>query len=191
MRKRTAFLIGAAVGVPMFMLAALYASVSGGWDDAFRPKKTESSREVRAARERALPRVDEYTNGLPGGFGEPVSECDQGQHNWKIDDDYDVSCVLRTTAVVTGRERELAADVRELHETLTRLGWRPRFGDGLLEGSARRVPALGTREYLRDGVVLKIAWGDAARPPRSAPDTRIEDGDYATELTVRLPYYED
>ena len=198
-RRIVLWVVAAVLAVPVVLAAMLYASLSGGWDDAFRPKKTESSRDVRAAREKAEPKLRERTAGLPGTFGPSANECDEGQHNWKVDDDYDVACELLTTSVSREPVAAFRERTRALHETLTRAGWRPTGSFGLpevmrtyerAEVRARGVGSLSTAEYERDDALLTVSWADAKNPtPRYGGDVRVGDGEYAAVLTVRLPYY--
>jgi hypothetical protein len=95
------------VGLALFV-AAVVVSLSGGLDDVLDVgKPTEDSRKVEKARDRAVPTVERQhaavVRGLPGeDTGIRVSDdaCDQGQHNWKVDDDYDLDCVLSRGTVL-------------------------------------------------------------------------------------------
>lgn len=125
---------GIALAVVVFFVV-MYASVSGGWDDAFRPKKSASDEDVREAREKAEPahaqRVEALTAAIRAEFGKSFrsaeadrarSECQEGQHNWKIDDEYDVRCELVTEIALHVRAgNESPRNV--LHRSLSRERW--------------------------------------------------------------------
>lgn len=97
-------LLGAALAAALgcvLWVGALVVAFSGGLDDVLDVRKpTEDSRSVVKARERAAREVparhEEVTAALPASTGVQVSEdgCRVGQHNWKVDHDYDLDCVL-------------------------------------------------------------------------------------------------
>lgn len=163
--------------VPVVLAVFFYASMSGGWDDAFRRKKDASHRDVREARKRAEPVVAEQARELrleP----EPYREhCAEGQHNWKIDNDFDVSCELLATAAMQVPDR-LEPRMHALHDQLTAAGWRPGAGGGIpntlmqYRDSPRGLPSV---TYERDADSrLVIEW------PSSTD----------VELTLRYRFYE-
>lgn len=60
------------------------------------------------------------------------SYCDIGQHNWKIDDPYDLVCREVRREILAGQAPTLAADLRAIHAALLAAGYVP-AGDGLPE----------------------------------------------------------
>jgi len=170
--------LAAVACVALFVVAALYASLSGGWDDAFRPKKSETDSDVREAREKAEPEQVQRTEQLMASVraalgtalqsadeGEPRSECEEGQHNWKIDDEYDLRCEHVTKVAV--RIRSGGASRRAaLHQRLVRDGWSVDGGSGIQD-------ATGFAMYEAPGYQLQI---------QAASRT--------LELTLRHPYFE-
>lgn len=98
----------ACLGAALFV-AAVVVSLSGGLDDALDVRKpTRDSAhvvEARTAAEAALPaRWEEVTRGVPGATGITLTDggCTEGQHNWKIDDSFDLDCVASLAEVVQG-----------------------------------------------------------------------------------------
>lgn len=151
--------------MPVVAVLFLYASVSGGWDDAFRPKKTAASGEVRDARKDAGPVLAREADDLGLTIGQPDERCLEGQHNWKIDDEYDVSCELVATAPV---DRD---GLDAFGAQLAAAGWRPESGLGLDRTRAER----GTAYYERgDDLRLTVEWYSGAG-----------------EATLRYRFYED
>lgn len=153
------FLVGAGV----LALLVLYASVSGGWDDAFRPKKTESSGDVREARERAGPELESglefVQHAVRTAFGSslvrndagpPTSDCDEGQHNWKIDDEYDLRCDLVTVVDVRVAGSISPAGLTVLHRALVERGWTA-VGGGIAESRLAFYESPGFRLEARRG----------------------------------------
>lgn len=98
----------ACLGAVLFV-AAVIVSFSGGLDDVLDVRKpTRDSGHVvkaRTAAVAALPaRLAEVTGGVPGATGVqlPDDGCSVGQHNWKIDDSFDLDCVASLTEVWQG-----------------------------------------------------------------------------------------
>ena len=77
-----------------------------------------------------------WTGGPDGGDRVTGSYCAIGQHNWKRDDPYDVSCREVRREVLAGRAETMASDLRAVHEALLAGGYAP-VGDGLTEELAR------------------------------------------------------
>ena len=100
--------VAAVLGCVLFV-AAVAVSLSGGLDDVLDLRKpSEDSREVQRARERAADGADALRDELLavvplGDTGVRVArdDCSVGQHNWKIDDPYDLDCSLARTSVHT------------------------------------------------------------------------------------------
>jgi hypothetical protein len=158
------------LGAGVLALLTLYASVSGGWDDAFRPKKTESSGEVRRARERGGPvldaRVREVREAVDAAFGAsvvsddagpPTSECEEGQHNWKIDDEYDLRCDLVTEIDVRTKGALSPASLTDLDRALRADGWTS-TGGGVTQSRLAFYESSGFRLEARrdDGLTLTV-----------------------------------
>ena len=60
------------------------------------------------------------------GRGQVEPPCAVGQHNWKIDDDYDLACDLQRIEVVAAPTRQtFASDMRALDTALRAEGWAP------------------------------------------------------------------
>ena len=60
------------------------------------------------------------------GRGQVQPPCAVGQHNWKIDDDFDLACSLSRVEVVTAPRREtFTSDMRALDAALRAEGWSP------------------------------------------------------------------
>ena len=107
----------AVLGSALFV-AAVVVSFSGGLDDVldFRNPSPDSG-SVRTARAEAVPRVAELANDLTDGA--PLADsgirvqrdvCQTGQHNWKVDDDFDLRCTASMGVVLSGSD---ASAVRE------------------------------------------------------------------------------
>ena len=128
------FVLGAA-----FVLY-VWVGLSGGWDDAFRfDRPTEADPAVQAAREEVESRLVEESAGRVAEVVRPALgpgatragwvvlrlPCDEGQHNWKIDDDFDLACQLEVMEVVTLDDRAgFRAEMVALDEALRSEGWR-------------------------------------------------------------------
>ncbi len=169
MRRRGKVAIGVLVvvlGVPLVALLFLYASLSGGWDDAFRPKKSASSKEVREAREKAEPVLAAEAKTLGVSLGEVTEHCAEGQHNWKIDDDYDISCEVSATTPLSNDPTAL----RALHQRLVAAGWRVQHG--LDVPRALETNARGAYYERGSDLRLSLDWGTSE------------------ELTLAYRYYE-
>ena len=88
-----------------------------------------AARELTADADRLTATVVEPALG-PGaaraGRGEVRPPCSVGQHNWKIDDDFDLACDLYRVEVVAAPRREtFTADMQVLDEALRAEGWTP------------------------------------------------------------------
>lgn len=181
MSRRARIVLGvvAAVAFVVVLLTmTMYASISGGWDDAFRRKKSETDSDVRAAREKAEPeqvrRTEQLMASVRAALGpalrnaderEPRSECYEGRHDWKNDDEYDVRCVYITNVEVSIRAG--GASRRDaLHQRLVRDGWSVDGGSGIGENT-------GFALYDAPGFQLQI---------------QVAAG--TLELTLRHPYFE-
>lgn len=176
-----ALLLGAVAVVVWFV-----AMLSGGLDDLLGgPGPREDDARVVEAGEVARAKLAAEADDLLGltGGGEPVataeaSRCQEGQHNWKIDDPYDLSCSRDHTAIVVGGPATtFREDMVDLDAALVRAGWVPASSsipevlegywdgrDSILEGNPgwtypHRMPSAG---YTRDDMGLSVDWLEAA-----------------------------
>lgn len=154
--------------------ALVVVAFSGGVDELFRgDPPREDDPEVVAARQQAsvdlAADTDAVADGtalpaLPAGAarlggGEVHPECWEGQHNWKIDDDYDLICHLERIEVFTVPQRDgFRADMVALDDELRAAGWTSThspmdsvlddYGDDLAASSSREP---GTGPTARSG----------------------------------------
>lgn len=108
------------------------AMMSGGFDDLFSgegPKTTdekvvavneraqeENQRELRSMEERHVrPALGPTSQVLATAR---TSRCETGQHNWKVDDSYDLRCQVSDAVMVTGRTAGLREEVLALHRSI-------------------------------------------------------------------------
>ena len=212
---------GVLLAAGLLWLAAVF---SGGLDDllsAGRPE--EGDARVVEVRERTRAALDEDRATLIDDVVEPTlgvgavvatgggGHCAVGQHNWKIDDPYDLSCTELSAAVVVGDEALFRHQVLALHQRLVAAGWSPPDGQAGADRSslAARVrdswdvrgsfgregygPAdLPSAEYARNGQALRVEWmgpeGDSALAFRwfevelRTPDGRRVSNDGAASL---------
>lgn len=135
--------VGLTLAAGGLFVAAVVVSFIGGVDELFRgDPPREGDPEVVAARqaadrdlvdERALaePALASVSGGALLGGGRVQPTCRQGQHNWKIDDDYDLACQLTRLAVVAVPDgAAFRVDMGELHERLLASGWEERRAAG-------------------------------------------------------------
>jgi hypothetical protein len=134
-------LFGLLVALLIASLVGAFESLLGGDD----PPRPEDARVV-AARERAsgplaadAERVTTVVGPALGpgavtlGGGEVRPYCTQGQHNWKIDDDFDLICDLEHVQLVAVQDKgSFRADMAALDAALVADGWSPysQFGMG-------------------------------------------------------------
>ncbi len=200
--------IALVVGVPALVvvgfLAAIYISLSGGIDDLFRgDPPREGDPEVVDARQaaaadlaaddaRTRPALRAVTAGRLVGGGSVHPACQVGQHNWKIDDDFDLLCRLTHLSVVGADSRAGFEDeMRELHEQLLAEGWQERRSGGKMRGLPMVI-----EDYWRE-----LAGGDYTpdRLPPASYERSVDDRVHALEVswaergsdTGRITYYDD
>lgn len=207
----------------------LVVTLSGGLDDVWpRSRPTERSPQVVQARTAAEPAVAAELTALvdgpvrsalgpslrPTSTGPPATtdECERGQHNWKIDDPYDLRCTMRATVMVVAGNVGFREQMLRLHDALVAAGWRQTPEDsGIPEavtdywdafaGPFPNSPTmddvysqadLPSRRYLRvdDATTqLEVDWTD--RSDRHQPEAAsVGEGDYGLLLTVRRQYFE-
>jgi hypothetical protein len=139
-----ALLLAVAGLVVLFLIYAglAFASLVGAFDSLGGDPPREGDPEVVAARqasaaslrqEAALVTQSAVLPSLPEGSavlaqGEVVPPCQEGQHNWKIDDDFDLACSQSRREVVTVPDQvSFRADMVRLDAALRDQGWRPAF----------------------------------------------------------------
>jgi len=165
----------------------------------------EDDPQVGAAREAATARlaadsellaVAVLAPGLgPGaervGRGQVLPPCSVGQHNWKIDDDYDLACDLQRIEVVAAPRREtFTSDMLALDEALRAQGWTPSpvgtMADELRDWTGD-VTALSGTSYTRtvggSERTLGIRWTTYGAPPDTV-SYYAEDPDHAELRTA-------
>lgn len=136
-----ALLVVGAVMVLLFgaWVALAVVNVSGGLDDFLAgdpPRKGDP--EVVALRQRASEDLAAHSAQLvtttitpalgaaaaPVGRGEVAPPCEAGQHNWKVDHDFDLACELRWVEVVAVEDQAtFFADMAALDSALRGDGW--------------------------------------------------------------------
>lgn len=139
------FALVVVTGLALFV-GAIVVSFSGGLDDVLDVRKpSQDSRSVGKARSQATARVEPLHAVVTAGFGATDTgvrvskdDCQTGQHNWKIDDPYDLDCVLSRGSVYvlpyeTGATDD-AALAAALDESLQ--GWTPQ--DAYVDQDHRR-----------------------------------------------------
>jgi hypothetical protein len=113
--------------------------------------------------------------------------CEEGQHNWKVDDDYDLLCTVDRTVLLLGDEAQAGSQLASLEGWLDRAGYRPSYqgagiGPRLDTDGFVSDDELGTggmyaavdREGWRIDVRLLAADSPAYRMPRSGdPRSRL------------------
>ena len=118
-------------------VAAVYVSLIGGVDEIFRgdPPSEDDPQVVSAQQdaagsltESAGPLVQHVLGTHSGarlvaqGLRRP--RCTQGQHNWKVDDDFDLVCDLEHLSVVVVDDPAFRDQTLALHDRLLADGWR-------------------------------------------------------------------
>lgn len=169
----------------------LWVDLSGGWDDAFRFDRPEDGDpEVVAAQEAvqgpfieaSRARTDNVVvpslgmGATPRGSGVVRPSCLVGQHNWKVDDNFDLSCELHAIEVVAMADHVgFRADMEALDVALEADGWQPSqewsmpmervladYWDDYVDTEERPVDRLPSAQYERVvGEVterLEVSW---------------------------------
>lgn len=132
----------AALALTVAIVVTFAVQMSGGWDEVFdRTHPRESDPDVVAARAEGAARVDAEIERLvnrvvlpalaggrvvlPAATGtqardDPAlgSSCEIGQHNWKIDDPFDLACVEVRSAVLAGSDDDVRAQLVALDSAL-------------------------------------------------------------------------
>ncbi|MGN6578355.1 MAG: hypothetical protein ACTHKG_21980 [Nocardioides sp.] len=126
----------------LMLVGLAFASLVGAFDSLGGDPPREGDPEVVAARQESATALQQQAAlltqsavlpGLPPGSallaqGEVVPPCQEGQHNWKINDDFDLVCSQSRREVVTVPDQvSFRADMVRLDESLRAQGWRPAF----------------------------------------------------------------
>jgi hypothetical protein len=199
--------IGGVVVLVLGVLALWFAAaMSGGFDNLLDLRHPgPDDRPVVRAGEAALVEARELaaelaqagaraadTGPVLGTTG--ATECDRGQHNWKIDDDYDLRCSARGLSALQLELDQLAADVAAIEVALSADGWAPTRADVPPPDLSIAVLVVGGRDvgsYVRgeDRLAVRVLGprgfyaGDTRY--RELPPFRAQDG---TETdAARLP----
>jgi hypothetical protein len=225
------WLLGVA-GIVTLLLSALAlllaASMSGGFDNLldFRKPDADDRRVVRAG-EAALEELAEDGAALAasmaqaepslgsalGGTGATV--CDVGQHNWKIDDDYDLRCTARHVVAFAPAGQSSGEQLARVGEQLSSAGWNPVYpprAPASVDGAQLRVGGQQVADYTRSDERLSIRLvgakgfyaGDTRYtelPPLRGRDgtelpvadlpARTPPGHYTLVIEIERPYFEE
>lgn len=169
-----------------FALAWLVVALSGGIDDLLSGRVSGDDAQVVAAREVAerdlTAELDALTSSLPAG--DPVvahtseSDCVAGQHNWKIDDDFDLYCTHGRAALLAADGVDtFRADAIAVHDALVADGWSADSGVQLAGPVEAGIPAL-LQEY----------WdADPASDPGDLPGASYDRGSSRLVVTWVTP----
>lgn len=106
-----------------------------------------------------------------------VSDCKEGQHNWKVDEDYDLYCGQGSAVLLRGEPERFRDEAIALHERLLAQGWTPTPSHLDGETELRGIPAavavrwdgkvgatpatVSGAGYARGGTRLVVGWLDA------------------------------
>lgn len=145
------FVLVVVTGMALFV-GAVVVSLSGGLDDVLDlSSPSKDSRSVGKARGKAVTRLEPLHAVVTSGLGLTDTrvrvsrdECQVGQHNWKIDDPYDLDCVLaRGSVYVVPFEADDTTVAAALEQSLA--DWTPQdsYGDGGDRRWTRGGPADG------------------------------------------------
>ena len=150
----------------------LAAMFSGGLDDLLdRPGPYVMDTEVVAARDRVRPenQRDLREVAVPGAVVATAtgSRCEEGIHDWKRDDPYDLSCNLSDAVLVAGDLSELRADMQRLAASAAGSGW--------------TSSGLGVER------VMTEYWDAGGRAPKDLPQARYDTEGYEKALVISWP----
>jgi hypothetical protein len=223
----TAGVVTALLGAAALWLAAVFSggldnllSLPGPSEDEARVVRAQQQAEaaLRSDSDTLLRVVAPALGSVPLATGSG-STCHEGQHNWKIDDPYDLQCHQMHVAVVPGGDvAGFRATALSLHAQLVADGWEPGDGYGassvedvlveywdlrVLEGRASPA-ALPGGSYSRDGRELTVDWvaassshygwpvlatSDGRDVPSTEVNRLVEPGTWAAALVLRTEYF--
>lgn len=229
-RGMKVFLVVVVVAVAAVAAVVLWfvAVMSGGFDnllDWHHP--TRSSHEVVRARNEAVPRVDRAANDLADRLSQAaglevsgvdgVGEwCEEGQHNFKIDNDYDLLCTATHAVLLTGPADRARTQAEALVAALAADGYGPQYASaaldvsGLHDGSVADADLGSGGRYVRGALQVGVALAAADSPsyrfdsdvrrlqlrmnsraltPGTTPGDVLPAGRYGVWLTVSETYF--
>jgi hypothetical protein len=179
--------VGALVAAGLLWLAAV---LSGGFDDLLSgPGPSPDDRRVVDARQRSEAALQVQSSELtaavaadgPELLSGTAGSCREGQHNWKIDDPFDLVCSqVHVTAVPMGSLGTFREQALATHDRLLAAGWQPDGGPTTGELAERSSIAwvvgeywdhratfyddgydpsdLPTAGYVREDLALSVQW---------------------------------
>ncbi|MCU0283894.1 MAG: hypothetical protein MUD13_08350 [Candidatus Nanopelagicales bacterium] len=198
------------------MLATLAVQLSGGWDDVLDlSQPMPEDPDVLAARAATAERVVADLQGIAtdvavpvlaagrvareaGGPADPVADepdgCVVGQHNWKVDDGFDLLCGEAASTVLAAREAAIPDQLRGLDAALQAQGWEP-YGVGLADVAVTAAGggAAGTSRTATEDLPSAEYWGADGqrlwitfRPVEATgPPVDVADGEFAMGMLLR------
>lgn len=198
------------------MIGWVAVELSGGFDDVFSgPPPQPDDPEVVEAREEAAEVLTADARRLSAevvvpalGEAEALSrsgsepECQVGQHNWKIDDDFDLACdLVRVEVVATPKVSRFSTDMLALDAVLRDDGWAPERSWGIRRVLADYGDLLGGPRYGLDDLpearyekqadgrrrVLEVGWAEQG----AGSFGRVPPQGYAVVLTESVEYFRE
>ena len=190
------WIVGGVAAVIGGFVLWLAASLSGGLDnllDLSHP--TADSREVRAAAASARPRNEALLQQLlpRTPYATAVGDdCATGQHNWMVDDPYDLHCHLSDGALIVGSPEEVARDRDTMPARLIRAGFVTDASSRYVERAGVRVhleePRPGNYRLLLPSVPRQVRWQGATG--EQLPEVRVPFGSVGLLIEVERDYFE-
>jgi hypothetical protein len=162
----------------------LWAAFGGGIDELLNGSGPDADdRRVVEARDRATDELLVGRGALLASVTDPAlgssrplatasgSDCEAGQHNWKIDDPYDLRCSAVDAVLVEGDEAAFREQALALHAALLDAGWTSGGDDAqwmieqywdqrATDDTGYGIGDLPTASYFRDGLSLRVQWLD-------------------------------
>ena len=168
LRRRWVRVLLWTAGTVTALLAALFlwfaAMLSGGFDDLLSPGgPAETDREVVEAGAQALDELAGVALPVTAAATADEQECEVGQHNWKVDDDFDLSCVATRTAFAPVPAAAFREQAVALHARLVQDGWTGQYGDipSVLDEYLDPLASPGDlppASYVRGALQLEVRW---------------------------------
>lgn len=186
LRRRWVRVLLWTAGTVTALVAALFlwfaAMLSGGFDDLLSPGgPVETDREVVEAGAQAREELAAVPLPVTTAAVAEEQQCEVGEHNWKIDDDFDLSCVTTRTTLSPVPAPVFREQALALHEELVRDGWTSEYGDipsvireywDVLAAEGDYAPGdLPSTTYARGELRLEVRWLSAGGryPAEPAP----------------------